>query len=58
MPVATNASSSFDDGSEFVPRDLDPPTYKQGVVQDSSRPGKPTNNAYIESFNEGSGPSA
>lgn len=38
-------------GSEFISRDLDLWTYAHGVTLDFSRPGKPTDNAYIESFN-------
>lgn len=38
-------------GSEFVSRDLDLWAYQKGVVLDFSRPGKPTDNAFIESFN-------
>ncbi|MBO9403374.1 transposase family protein [Shimia sp. R9_3] len=40
-----------DQGSEFVSRDLDLWAYQHGVVLDFSRPGKPTDNAFIESFN-------
>jgi putative transposase len=40
-----------DQGSEFVSRDLDLWAYHRGVVLDFSRPGKPTDNAFIESFN-------
>lgn len=40
-----------DNGSEFVSRDLDLGAYQRGIVLDFSRPGKPTDNAYIESFN-------
>jgi len=40
-----------DNGSEFLSRDLDLWAYQQDVVLDFSRPGKPTDNAYIESFN-------
>lgn len=40
-----------DQGSEFVSRDLDLWAYQKGVVLDFSRPGKPTDNAFIESFN-------
>ena len=32
-------------------RDLDLWTYQRGVTLDFSRPGKPTDNAYIEPFN-------
>jgi putative transposase len=38
-------------GSEFVSRDLDLWAYAKGVTLDFSRPGKPTDNAFIEAFN-------
>ena len=40
-----------DQGSEFVSRDLDLWAYANNVVLDFSRPGKPTDNAFIEAFN-------
>ena len=40
-----------DQGSEFISRDLDLWAYANGVTLDFSRPGKPTDNAFIESFN-------
>ena len=40
-----------DQGSEFVSRDLDLWAYTRGVTLDFSRPGKPTDNAFIEAFN-------
>jgi putative transposase len=40
-----------DDGPEFVSRDLDLWAYQRGVTLDFSRPGKPTDNAFAESFN-------
>ena len=40
-----------DNGPEFISRDLDLWAYSNGVVLDFSRPGKPTDNAYIEAFN-------
>ncbi len=40
-----------DNGSEFVSRDMDVWAYKNGVTLDFSRPGKPTDNAFIEAFN-------
>lgn len=40
-----------DNGSEFVSRDLDLWAYANGVTLDFSRPGKPTDNGYIEAFN-------
>ena len=39
-------------GSEFVCRDLDLWAYQRGVTPDFSRPGKPTDNAFIASFND------
>jgi putative transposase len=40
-----------DQGTEFVSRDLDLWAYLHGVTLDFSRPGKPTDNAFIEAFN-------
>jgi len=40
-----------DNGSEFVSKALDKWAYEDDVVLDFSRPGKPTDNALIESFN-------
>jgi len=40
-----------DNGSEFISRDLDMWAYHKEVTLDFSRPGKPTDNSYIESFN-------
>jgi putative transposase len=40
-----------DQGSEFISRDLDLWAYQKAVVLDFSRPGKPTDNCFIESFN-------
>ena len=40
-----------DQGSEFVSRDLDLWAYQNSVTLDFSRPGKPTDNAFIEAFN-------
>ena len=40
-----------DQGSEFVSRDLALWAYTRGVTLDFSRPGKPTDNAFIEAFN-------
>ena len=37
--------------AQFVSRDLDLWAYRRGVTLDFSRPGKPTDNAFIESFN-------
>lgn len=40
-----------DQGSEFISRALDLWAYQHSVTLDFSRPGKPTDNAFIESFN-------
>ena len=40
-----------DNGSEFVSRDLDLWAYANDVILDFSRPGKPTDNGFIEAFN-------
>jgi len=40
-----------DNGSEFISKELDKWAYENGVILDFSRPGKPTDNALIESFN-------
>jgi putative transposase len=49
--VGFPAAIQVDQGSEFVSRDLDLWAYQRGVTLDFSRPGKPTDNAFIESFN-------
>ena len=40
-----------DNGSEFTGHMIDLWAYHRGVSLDFSRPGKPTDNAYIETFN-------
>ena len=40
-----------DNGSEFSSQAMDLWAYQNGVRIDFSRPGKPTDNAYVESFN-------
>ncbi len=40
-----------DNGSEFTSQVMDLWAYHNGVKIDFSRPGKPTDNAYVESFN-------
>jgi putative transposase len=40
-----------DNGPEFVSKALDRWAYENGVTLDFSRPGKPTDNAFAESFN-------
>lgn len=44
-------SIRVDNGPEFISRELDLWAYGQGVELDFSRPGKPTDNAFIEAFN-------
>jgi transposase InsO family protein len=39
-----------ENGSEFISRNLDAWAYREKVILDFSRPGKPTDNAFIESF--------
>jgi putative transposase len=46
-PLRTQA----DNGPEFVSLTLDKWAYENGVTLDFSRPGKPTDNPFIESFN-------
>ena len=38
-------------GSEFISKVMDKWAYERGVELDFSRPGKPTDNAIVESFN-------
>jgi putative transposase len=45
------AMIQVDNGSEFTSRALDAWAYREDVRLDLSRPGKPTDNAHIESFN-------
>ena len=40
-----------DNGSEFISKEMDKWAYENGVIMDYSRPGKPTDNPFIESFN-------
>jgi putative transposase len=40
-----------DNGSEFISHDLDLWAYANDVTLDFSRPGKPTDNGFIEAFN-------
>jgi putative transposase len=40
-----------DQGTEFTSKDVDLWAWKNGVVMDFSRPGKPTDNAFAEAFN-------
>ncbi len=41
-----------DNGSEFISKSLDRWAYENKVTMDFSRPGKPTDNALVESFND------
>ncbi len=41
----------LDNGPEFAGKDLDAWAYRRGVTLCFSRPGKPTDNAFVESFN-------
>ncbi len=49
--VGYPATIRVDQGSEFICRDLDLWANQKGVTLDFSRPGKPTDNAFIEPFN-------
>jgi putative transposase len=49
--VGRQVGFRVDQGTEFVSRDLDLWAYRRGVTLDFARPGKPTDNAFIESFN-------
>jgi putative transposase len=40
-----------DNGGEFISRDLGLLAYANAVTLDFSRPGKPTDNGFIEAFN-------
>jgi putative transposase len=40
-----------DNGTEFISKDFDRWAYENGVTLDYSRPGRPTDNPFIESFN-------
>lgn len=46
---ATNCQAA-DNGPELISGDLDLGAYHRGVVLDFSRPGKSTDNAFIEAF--------
>jgi len=41
----------IDNGSEFISKALDKWAYENQIILDFSRPGKPTDNPFIESFN-------
>jgi len=42
---------AVDNGPEFISEALDAWAYRHGVQLEFNRPGKPTDNAFIESFN-------
>jgi putative transposase len=42
---------AIDNGPEFISKTLDAWAYQNGVQLEFSRPGKPTDNAFAESFN-------
>ena len=44
-------SITVDHGTEFMSRALEDWAFRRGVQLDSTRPGKPTDNGHIESFN-------
>lgn len=45
------ATIKVDNGSEFISKVMDKWAYERGIELDFSRPGKPTDNAKVESFN-------
>lgn len=45
------ATIKNDNGSEFISKMMDKWAYERGIEFDSSRPGEPTDNARVESFN-------
>lgn len=47
----TPKSIRLGNGPEFISRDVDLWAWSNGVTLDFSRPGKPTDNAFVESFN-------
>jgi putative transposase len=51
MRHGTPCFIKVDNGPEFISKELDKLAYENKVTLDFSRPGKPIDNAYIESFN-------
>jgi putative transposase len=49
--TGTPARIAIDNGPEFISKALDAWAYQNGVQLEFSRPGKPTDNAFAESFN-------
>ena len=50
-PRGAPSTICVDNGPEFISKALDRSAYENGVTLDFSRPGKPTDNAFAESFN-------
>ena len=50
-PASSPRSITVDHGTEFMSRALEDWAYRRGVQLDFIRPGKPVENAFIESFN-------
>ena len=51
LPTAAPRSITVDHGTEFMSRALEDWAFARGVQLDFIRPGKPVENAFIESFN-------
>ena len=51
LEYGTPRTIRVDNGPEFVSREVDLWAYANGVTLDFSRPGKPTDNAFIEALN-------
>jgi putative transposase len=51
LPAVAPRSITVDHGTEFMSRALEDWAYRRGVQLDFIRPGKPVENAFIESFN-------
>ncbi len=49
--IQIDAPYTVDNGTEFTSKALDEWAYRRGVKLDYTRPGKPTDNGLIESFN-------
>ena len=52
-PRGAPSTIRVENGREFISKALDRWVYEHSVTLDFSRPGKPTNNAFVESFNGG-----